>query len=51
MIAEVAEQSADADLLILGLHRDSRRQRIFGRAMLEIADATRCPLLMISQTG
>jgi len=51
LIAEVAEQSADADLLILGLHRDSRRQRIFGRAMLEIADATRCPLLMISQTG
>jgi nucleotide-binding universal stress UspA family protein len=49
VVAEVTRQAADVDLVILGLHRGSRGRREFGAIMLDIAQATRCPLLMISQ--
>ena len=49
MVAEVVERSAGSDLVILGLQRIGRRQKVFGEQMLEIAQAVKCPLLMINQ--
>ncbi len=48
VVREIVERSADCDLLILGLQRLGRRQRVFGKVMVEIARGTDCPLLMIS---
>ena len=49
MVAEVVERSAGSDLVILGLQRIGRRRKVFGEQMLEIAQAVKCPLLMINQ--
>jgi APA family basic amino acid/polyamine antiporter len=49
MIAEIVERAAESDLLILGLQRLGRRQKVFGKLVLEIAQRTTCPLLMISR--
>jgi basic amino acid/polyamine antiporter, APA family len=49
LVAEVASRAAESDLLILGLQRTKTRRRIFGELMLDIAQATSCPILMISQ--
>ena len=48
-VAEIVEQAAACDLMILGLRRPDRGRRVFGERALEIAEATDCPLLMISQ--
>ncbi|MDF1562992.1 MAG: amino acid permease [Deltaproteobacteria bacterium] len=49
MTAEVAAQADRADLMILGLQRRRGGRLTFGKTLIEIATATRCPLLMISQ--
>jgi APA family basic amino acid/polyamine antiporter len=49
--AEVIERAARCDLMILGLEREHRRGGVFGERTLEIAEGTRCPLLMISRRG
>ncbi|HSO21651.1 MAG TPA: amino acid permease [Chondromyces sp.] len=46
---EIAARAAGSDLLILGLQRLGRRRRVFGEQVLEIAQRTTCPLLMISR--
>jgi amino acid transporter/nucleotide-binding universal stress UspA family protein len=51
LVAEIAERAADCDLMILGLGGTDRRKRVFGHFTSEIAEATSCPLLMISQRG
>jgi APA family basic amino acid/polyamine antiporter len=51
LVAEVAKRSLDCDLMILGLRRSGRGRSVFGGPMLEIAQGTTCPLLMISQRG
>jgi len=51
LVGEVVRRAADCDLLILGLRRSGRGRNVFGGPMLEIARATTCPLLMISQRG
>jgi nucleotide-binding universal stress UspA family protein len=48
-VAEVVERARECDLMILGLSRADRRKRVFGERVAEIAEATECPLLMISQ--
>lgn len=48
LVAEVVGRSADCDLLILGLQRRGRRQRVFGEVVSQIARSTNCPLLMMS---
>jgi len=48
MVAEVVERSAGSDLVILGLQRIGRRRKVFGEQMLEIAQAVKCPILMIN---
>ncbi|HSG07245.1 MAG TPA: amino acid permease [Longimicrobiales bacterium] len=48
VVEEVVARAAECDLLILGLQRVGRQQRVFGKVMLEIARRTDCPLLMIS---
>ena len=48
VVAEVVQRSAECDLLVPGLRRGARRQRVFGEVMVEIARSTACPLLMIS---
>ena len=47
--AEVVDRAAECDLMILGLSQPDRRKRAFGQRSAEIAEATDCPLLMISQ--
>ena len=49
MITEVVDRAAECDLLILGLQRLGRRRKVFGKIVLEIAQKTTCPLLMISR--
>lgn len=51
LLGEVVERSRDCDLMILGLRRSGRGRSVFGGPMLDIAEATSCPLLMISQRG
>ena len=51
VVAEVGARAASSDLVILGLQRVDRRRRVFGQAVLDIAQAVRGPLLMISQRG
>jgi len=51
VVAEVVERAAQCDLMILGLSHTDRRRRVFGQRTAEIARATDCPLLMISQRG
>jgi amino acid transporter/nucleotide-binding universal stress UspA family protein len=50
-VAEIVWRAARCDLMILGLSRSDRRRRVFGERALEIAEATDCPLLMISQNN
>jgi amino acid transporter/nucleotide-binding universal stress UspA family protein len=48
-VAEIVWRAAQCDLMILGFSHGDRRKRVFGQRALEIAEATECPLLMISQ--
>lgn len=48
LVHEVVERARSCDLMILGLRRGGRRS-VFGGPMLQIAEATQCPLMMISQ--
>jgi len=47
--AEIVERAGACDLMILGMRRPERRKSIFGDSILDIAEATDCPLLVISQ--
>jgi amino acid transporter/nucleotide-binding universal stress UspA family protein len=49
IVAEVVERAKECDLMILGLSGSDRRKRVFGQWAAKIAEATTCPLLMISQ--
>jgi hypothetical protein len=49
VVAEIAARAREADVLVLGMQRDRRRERVFNQRILDIALATSCPLLMISQ--
>jgi len=49
LLAEVARHAAESDLLILGLERRTRGRPAFGRKVLGLVAATKCPVLMISQ--
>jgi nucleotide-binding universal stress UspA family protein len=51
LMGEVVERAAECDLMILGLSGSDRRKRVFGHRAAQIAEATTCPLLMISQRG
>jgi nucleotide-binding universal stress UspA family protein len=44
---EVAAHASQADLLILGVQRIGRRQKVFGQFVQQIARTTSCPLLLI----
>jgi APA family basic amino acid/polyamine antiporter len=47
----IIERAADADLLILGLQRVARRQKLFGETVLRIARQTTCGLILINRKG
>lgn len=50
--AEIVAREADTrDLVILGVQRVNRRQKLFGRFTLEVARKTACPLIIISRRG
>ncbi len=48
---EVARHAAESDLVVLGLQRLGRRQKMFGDVVLRVARDTSCPILMISRRG
>jgi len=48
LVSEVVARASGCDLMILGLRRGGRRS-VFGGPMVRIAEATSCPLMMISQ--
>lgn len=50
-VQEVAKHAASCDLLILGVQRVSRRQKLLGRFVLTVVGATACPIIMISSRG
>ena len=47
----VIQQASQADLLVLGAQRHSRRNKAFGRFTLNVARGTTCPLILISRRG
>ncbi|MEJ2165300.1 MAG: amino acid permease [Desulfobacterales bacterium] len=47
----IIERAADVDLLILGLQRVARRQKLFGETVLRIARETSCGLILINRKG
>ncbi len=47
----VVERAAVADLVILGLRRRSRGQKVFGEIPVRVARETGCAVLMISRRG
>ena len=47
----IIERAADVDLLILGLQRVARRQKLFGETVLRIARETGCGLILINRKG
>ncbi|MBU0544712.1 MAG: amino acid permease [Proteobacteria bacterium] len=47
----IIERAADADLLILGLQRFARNQKLFGETVLQIARQTDCGLILINNKG
>ncbi len=47
VVGEVARRAKDADLLVLGFHGRGRRRAVFSETMLDIARATKGPLVMI----
>lgn len=49
VVEEVVARAGDSDLLILGLQRLGRRRKVFGERVLEIAQRTTGPLMMISR--
>ncbi|MDA0330101.1 MAG: amino acid permease [Gemmatimonadetes bacterium] len=49
VVTELVARAADCDLMILGMQRTEGRRQVFGTHVLQVAEATECPLLMISQ--
>jgi len=47
----IIERAADVDLLILGLQRFARHQKLFGDTVLRIARQTDCGLILINRKG
>ena len=47
----ITEHAAESDLVILGVQRFSSRKKAFGHISLQIAQKTKCPILMISHRG
>ncbi|MCA9187892.1 MAG: amino acid permease [Pirellulaceae bacterium] len=50
-IDEIVRQSADADLMILGIQRLSRRKKLFGQFAMKIAQRSACPIILIGRAG
>ena len=48
-VPPVLEASAEHDLLVLGLERKERGQRVFGDLALGVASGTKCATIMISE--
>lgn len=46
---EVVRRAVEFDLLVLGLQRQSRRKRVFGRVALEVVRNTSCATVMIGR--
>jgi hypothetical protein len=49
VVEEVVARAAGSDLVILGIQRLGRRRKVFGDRVLEIAQRTTGPLMMISR--
>ncbi|GAA4449477.1 amino acid permease [Novipirellula rosea] len=47
----IAEQASEADVLILGVQRVARREKLFGNFICELANRTDCPIILISSRG
>jgi basic amino acid/polyamine antiporter, APA family len=47
----VAAEARKCDLLMLGVQRIGRRNKVFGRFTRELASKTECPLIVISRRG
>jgi nucleotide-binding universal stress UspA family protein len=47
----VAKHGDESDLVILGMQRVSRRQKVFGQFAIQVARKTSCPILLISRRG
>ncbi|MEM6688322.1 MAG: amino acid permease [Planctomycetota bacterium] len=47
-IETIVREAADADLLILGVQRDGKGRKLFGRFTRHISRQTQCPLMTIS---
>ncbi len=45
---EIIGQTTETDLIVLGLQRVSRREKVFGEHIMQIARETDCPMLLIS---
>jgi len=48
---EIVSRAVDHDVVVLGMQRRSRRQKVFGEIPLRIARETGVPLILISRRG
>ncbi len=48
-VDQLVQLTAEADLVVLGVQRRGRQRRAFGDFTRRLVEATRCPLLLISQ--
>jgi nucleotide-binding universal stress UspA family protein len=50
-IATVLAKADEAGLVILGVQRIGPRQKLFGRFTRQIANRSKCPIIVISRRG
>lgn len=50
-VDEILYHAAETDLMILGLQRHGRRQKLFGETVLHIARNTGCGLILVNRKG
>lgn len=50
-LATVAERASESDLLILGVQREGKHMKLFGRFTRQIAARTACPIIVLSRRG
>jgi len=49
VVETIVARTADADLLVLGLHPSARKRATLGAIVQQVAQGAHCPVLMISQ--
>lgn len=50
-VATIAERAKECDLMILGIQRIGPKQKFFGSFIVQLAERTTCPIIVMSRRG